>query len=78
MRLVPAAEACCAMGEWATPDELEGDITLWPDGYNSTFLATLKGDSVTMTRRDTGQGGHPGDITYTGKLDSATMVVEER
>ncbi len=77
----PRAEGRRAMGELelrpdASADELEGDITPWPDGYNSTFLATLKGDSVTMTRRDTGQGGHPGDITYTGKLDSATMVVE--
>jgi len=77
----PRAEGRRAMGELelrAEPKsgEFEGDVTPWPDGYNSTFTATLDGDTVTMTRRDTGQGGHPGDVKYAGKLDSSTMIVE--
>lgn len=77
----PSAQGRRAMGELElraekTPDTFEGDVTPWPDGYSSTFTATVQGDSVTMTRRDTGPGGHPGDVTYTGKLDATTMVVE--
>lgn len=78
--LPPANESMRAMGELeflreGAPGKWTAEVAPWPKGYSSTYEVAIEGTNVTMKRRDTGKGGLPGEVTYTGKLDAEKLEI---
>lgn len=53
-----------------------GDIALWPRGFQSTLSASFDGTSFRMERRDQGEGGLPGRVLYNGSWNAERNRIE--
>ncbi len=69
-----AGELLIAAG--GTSETWTGSIEPWPLGYSSTFKITRTGKEIQMIRHDTGSGGYPGEVIYTGKMDPESYIIE--
>lgn len=77
----PASNKNWATGEFeftgtTGPGKHKAEVRPWPDGYESDFTVTITDNQVEMERIDSGIGGLPGTIRYTGTLDKEKGIIK--